>query len=163
MAPVQPTHDYYVTLEVGVTAPYDEIRAAYRRLALKYHPDKNSGSQEATRKFQRVRKPLLANLFLSNRINRLVRPGKHLETAPGSRNTIEAGPKAVLVQHKLLHRKLLHHKQMLDQQTTLKTKPRNKQKAYENDKYGWTGRGYKNKRFGLVTRRSSPCRLKLQS
>ena len=46
--------EYYDTLEVSVTADDVEIKKAYRRLAVKYHPDKNPGDKEAEEKFKRV-------------------------------------------------------------------------------------------------------------
>lgn len=46
--------DYYQTLGVARGASDEEIKKAYRRLAMQYHPDRNSGSSEAEEKFKEI-------------------------------------------------------------------------------------------------------------
>ena len=46
--------NYYETLGVDKKATPEEIKAAYRKLAMKYHPDRNQGNAEAAEKFKEI-------------------------------------------------------------------------------------------------------------
>ena len=47
--------DYYSVLKVGRNASEDDLKRAYRRLAMKWHPDKNPGNKkEAEANFKQI-------------------------------------------------------------------------------------------------------------
>jgi DnaJ-class molecular chaperone len=54
MARPRADKDYYRILGVDVRAQDDEIRRAYRRLALEWHPDRNAGRPESAERFKQI-------------------------------------------------------------------------------------------------------------
>lgn len=77
--------DYYKILEIEKSASKEDIKKAYRKLALKYHPDKNQGNKEAEEKFKRINE---ANAILSDPEKRKmvdmgVDPNQQQQRGPG--------------------------------------------------------------------------------
>src|SRR6185503_2223541 len=46
--------DYYEMLGVGRTASADDIKKAFRKLAMQHHPDRNQGDKDAEKKFKEL-------------------------------------------------------------------------------------------------------------
>jgi len=46
--------DYYSILGINKSATADEIKKAFRKLAVKFHPDKNPGNKDAEEKFKEI-------------------------------------------------------------------------------------------------------------
>ena len=59
--------DYYEVLGVDRSATLDDIKKAYRKKAIQYHPDKNPGNKEAEEKFKEAAE---AYSVLSRRVRR---------------------------------------------------------------------------------------------
>lgn len=58
---------YYDILQVPKSASDEQIKRAYRKLALKYHPDKNPGNEEANKRFAEINNG--SNNFFFNVLN----------------------------------------------------------------------------------------------
>jgi len=72
--------DYYRILGVNLEATEDEIRRAYRRLALQWHPDRNPGSAEAEERFKEISE---AYAILIDRTKRVEYDRVRRGTGPG--------------------------------------------------------------------------------
>lgn len=69
--------DYYEILEISKEASAEEIKRAYRKKALKYHPDRNSGDKEAEERFKELNEAyeILSNPQKKDRYDRFGHAG----------------------------------------------------------------------------------------
>jgi len=76
--------DYYTILQVTKSSTEDEIRKNYRRLAMRYHPDRNPDSPEAEEKFKEVAEAygVLTDPVKRRQYNRMRARGKR--SSPGA-------------------------------------------------------------------------------
>ena len=60
--------DYYEILGVSKSVSQDELKKAYRKVAMKYHPDRNPDNKEAEEKFREITEAykILLKKFLKN-------------------------------------------------------------------------------------------------
>ncbi|KAL7544181.1 hypothetical protein ACHAWF_007564 [Thalassiosira exigua] len=61
--------NHYEVLEISNDAKLIDIKKAYRRLALKHHPDRNNGSAESTERFKEISEAYAVLSDTSSRIN----------------------------------------------------------------------------------------------
>jgi len=82
-----PRRDPYQTLGVSAGVSDAELRAAYRRLVLKHHPDHNNGSAESARRFEEVQEAYA-------RVRELRASGTRTSQSPPRARTSQPPPRA---------------------------------------------------------------------
>ena len=74
--------DYYEILSVSRTATEQEIKSSYRKLALKYHPDRNPGDKESEERFKEAAEAYAVLIDTDKRHIEMLRRelAKHIKT-----------------------------------------------------------------------------------
>ncbi|WP_162823812.1 J domain-containing protein [Lysobacter sp. TY2-98] len=92
-----PTH--YATLKVATDAPIDVIRAAYRVLAARHHPDRCDGDVDALRRMQQVNEAwrLLSDPVARSRYDRELRRAWRRRSSDGGEGVAASGAKVAPV------------------------------------------------------------------
>ena len=86
--------DYYEVLGVTKTSTPEEIKKAYRKMAMKYHPDRNPGDKEAEEKFKEAAEAydVLSNPDKKARYDQLGQEGlKGMSGGPGGFDASDLG------------------------------------------------------------------------
>jgi preprotein translocase subunit Sec63 len=60
--------DYYEVLGVKKDSSAQDIKKAYRKLAMKYHPDRNKGNKEAEEKFKKISEAYVSSMIRSETV-----------------------------------------------------------------------------------------------
>lgn len=83
--------DYYKVLGVNKSATQEEIKKAYRKLAVKYHPDKNLGNKEAEKQFKELAEAyeVLKDPEKRKKYDQLGVNWKHFQEAGGRSNDFD--------------------------------------------------------------------------
>jgi molecular chaperone DnaJ len=92
--------DYYKILEVTPTASQADIKKSYRRLALKYHPDKNFGNQLYEAKFKEILEAyhILSDVTKRNDYNHRRNYTSHSSSQAKKKTHTETTPQTILSQ-----------------------------------------------------------------
>jgi len=83
--------DYYKVLGVERSATTDEIKKAYRKLAVMYHPDKNPGNKAAEEKFKEINEAndVLADPAKRKKYDELGQDWQHYQQQGGNKNDFD--------------------------------------------------------------------------